>query len=341
MHSHSHAFIKSIKAHARKNPQRIIFPEADRDPRILEAAAKIVKEKTAKPMFYGTRTTIEKLLKKHAISLNLTKVAIVTPTEKEYKESAEKLTKIRAKKGITLTEALKKIRDPNYFCTMMVATGKADGLIGGSLSTTAETIRPALQIIPTKEQFHKVSGFFFMILEKRLLLFADCAVTIDPNSHDLAGIAIDTAETAKKFGITPRVAFLSFSTKESAHHPHVEKVQEAVAIMKQKKPTLLVDGPLQVDAALVPKIAHQKCPGSTLKGNANVLIFPDLQSGNIAYKLVERLAGAMAIGPILQGLCKPINDLSRGCSVEDIVTLAAITSIEATQKCYPRRSSPL
>lgn len=335
MHHHSHAFMQSIKAHARKNPQRIIFPESDRDPRVLAAAAKIIKEKTAIPFLYGTKKALRALAQKNKIALNWKKIKIITPDPKKEKQYAQKFFESRRKKGLTLEAAEKIMKDPNYFCTMMVAIGDADGLIGGSLSTTAETVRPALQIIPPKEKFHKVSGFFFMILEDQILLFADCAVTIDPNSHDLAGIAIDTAETAKRFGITPRVALLSFSTKESAHHPFVDKVKEAVAIMKEKRPQMMVDGELQVDAAIVPGIAKRKCPQSPLKGRANVLIFPDLQSGNIAYKLVERLAGAVAIGPILQGFCKPINDLSRGCSVDDIVTLAAITSIEAAEACYP------
>lgn len=335
MQYHSHAFIRSIKAHAQKNPQRIVFPESDRDPRILAAVIKIVKEKTAKPFLYGKKKTIENLAKKNKINMPWKKVTLIEPTKKTYEKYAQKFCDIRKKTGIQKPEAEKIMHDPNYFCTMMVAMGDADGLIGGSLSTTGETVRPALQIIPTKEKFHKVSGFFFMVLDNRLLLFADCAITIDPNSHDLAGIAIDTAETAKRFGIEPRVALLSFSTKDSAQHPYVTKVREAVAIIKEKQPKLLIDGELQVDAAIIPEIAEKKCPTSPLKGTANVLIFPDLQSGNIAYKLVERLAGATAIGPILQGLCKPINDLSRGCSIDDIVTLTAITSIEAAERLYP------
>jgi phosphate acetyltransferase len=192
-------------------------------------------------------------------------------------------------------------------------------------------VRPALQIIGTKEKFHKVSGIFFMILENRLLLFADCAINIDPNSTELAEIAIDTAETAKRFGIEPKIAMLSFSTNGSAKHPDADKVREAVQMIKYKRPELIVDGEMQVDAALVPEISQRKFPNSKIKGEANVLIFPDLQSGNIAYKLVERLAKAEAIGPILQGLNKPVNDLSRGCSFQDIADLAAITACEAQE----------
>jgi len=211
----------------------------------------------------------------------------------------------------------------------MVHLNNADGLVSGSVHSTADTVRPALQIIKTKEQFHKVSSLFLMILQERLLIFADSAIMINPDAKDLAEIAIDTVETAKKFNIEPKVAFLSFSTHGSAKHPMVEKVTEATAIAQAKKPEVLFEGDLQVDAALVPEVAKLKCPNSKIKGDANVLIFPDLQSGNIAYKLVERLAKASAVGPIIQGLNKPVNDLSRGCSVQDIVDVTAITAVEA------------
>ena len=216
----------------------------------------------------------------------------------------------------------------NYFGTMMVYNGQADGMVTGTTYSTADSIRPALQIIKTKEKFHKVSGIFFMILEKRLLLFADAAITVEPNSHDLVDIAIDSAETAKKFELDPRIAMLSFSTKGSAKHPDVDKIKEAVALLKHKQPDLVVDGEMQVDAALVPKVAKKKCPNSTIQGDANILIFPDLEAANIAYKLVERLAKASAIGPLLQGLKKPVNDLSRGCHYKDIVNVTAFTACE-------------
>ncbi len=213
----------------------------------------------------------------------------------------------------------------------MVYMELADGMVTGTTFPTDDSIRPALQIIKTEEKFHKVSGIFFMVLEKRLLLFADAAITINPNSHDLVDIAVDTAETAKKFGIKPRVAMLSFSTKGSADHPLVDKVQEAVRMLKYERPDIIVDGDLQVDAALVPKVAKKKCPKSPIQGDANILIFPDLESANIAYKLVERLAKAKAIGPLLQGLKKPVNDLSRGCSYQDIVNVTAFTVCESLE----------
>ncbi|MBD3156628.1 phosphate acetyltransferase, partial [Candidatus Peregrinibacteria bacterium] len=192
-------------------------------------------------------------------------------------------------------------------------------------------ILPALKIIKTKEQFHKVSGVYFLVLEKRLLLFADTAVIIEPNSHELADIAMDTAKTAQKFCLEPRIAMLSFSTAGSADHPHVDKVREATAMVKARNPQLIIEGEMQVDAALVPHVAKRKFPQSTLQGDANILIFPNLEAGNIAYKLVERLAGAKAIGPMLQGLNKPVNDLSRGCNYKDIVNLVAFTSLEAQE----------
>jgi len=214
----------------------------------------------------------------------------------------------------------------------MVFKDHADGFVSGACHPTGDTLRPALQIVKTHDKFHKVSSFFMMMLEKKLMFFADCAVEINPDAKDLADIAIDTANTAKKFGIDPRVAMLSFSTNGSARHPMVDKVKEATSIVNFREPSLVVDGEMQVDAALVPKVCSSKFPGSSLHGDANILIFPDLNSANMAYKLVERLAKAHAVGPILQGLNKPINDLSRGCSVEDIIDLTAITVVEAQEE---------
>jgi len=320
-------FIKSIKEKARSDIKKIVLPESD-DERVLKAAEIITKEGFAKVIILGAQEEIKK--KAEELGINLEGVEIVNPTHSILIEKySNELYELRKHKGMTIEKAKEKIKNLVYFGVMMVHMGDADGLVSGATHSTADTIRPALQIIKTKEKFHKVSGVFFMVLNNRLLLFADSAVTILPDAKDLAEIAIDTAETAKKFGLEPHVALLSFSTKGSAKHPLVDKVVEATEIVRYKRPELKIDGELQVDAALVPEICARKCPDSHFGGRANVLIFPDLQSGNISYKLVQRLAGAEAIGPVLQGLQKPVNDLSRGCDSEDIVNVVAITCIEA------------
>jgi len=319
-------FIKDIKKKAKENIKTIVLPESG-DERILRATRIILQKKIAKIILVGD----EKVVKETAshLGVNLKNVTIWNHENYPKIDSLIKeFYELRKKKGMTLEKASEVMKDPNYFATMLVHAGVADGLVSGATHTTADTVRPALQIIKTHEKFHKVSSFFFMMLEKKLLLFADCGIEIEPDAKDLADIAIDTALNAKKFGIEPKVALLSFSTAGSAKHPLVSKVQEATAIVKDRMPGLIVDGELQVDAALVPSVAHSKAPKSKIQGDANILIFPDLQSGNIAYKLVERLAWADAVGPILQGLKKPVNDLSRGCKVEDVVDVVAITAVE-------------
>ena len=324
-------FLSSLKEKAKKLNKRIVFPES-RETRILKAVESILKEQIAIPVLLGDKNSLEKEAKNNGIEIDFNKTLIIDNENKEIIEKfASQLVKIRSDKGLTANEAKKLLEDINYFGTMVVEMDEADGMISGTMGTTAETIRPALQIIKTKKKFHKVSGFFFMILEQRLLLFADCAININPNSHDLADIALDTAETARRFGIEPKVAMLSFSTSGSVKDPSVDKVREATAMAKDQAPDLVIDGEMQVDCALVPSVAKKKFPDSKIQGDANVLIFPNLESGNIAYKLVERLAGAKAVGPILQGLRKPVNDLSRGCSFQDIVDLAAYTSCEAQE----------
>lgn len=322
-------FLDLIKDKARKSPARILFPETF-DWRTLGAVAQIVEEKTARPVLVGSPEKLREDFKAARLQI----------TEKDYdvldikngdlrNRYAVAFFALRKDKGVTQEQADKLMTDLNYFAVMAVKVGDVDGLITGANVPTGDTLRPALQIIKTKEKFHKVSAFFFMILEERLLLFADCAVNIEPNSHELAEIAIDTAETAKRFGIIPRIAMLSFSTNGSAKHPNADRVREATQMVQHERPDLACDGEMQVDAALVPEVAVRKFPKSRVAGSANVLIFPSLEAANIAYKLVERLGKAEAIGPVLQGLQKPINDLSRGCSVKDIVDLAAITSVEA------------
>lgn len=254
----------------------------------------------------------------------------------------KKAIKIIEKEGIAIPVLPKidpkKPEDRYTRATMMLEAGEVDGVICGPLGTSRQRILPALKIIKSKKKFHRVSGFFFMILPKTVgrdaanggvLLFADCAVNIEPSARELADIAIDSAETAKRFGLKPKIAMLSFSTAGSSQDAHAKKMREAAKIAKRKKPNLQIEGEMQVDAALIDSVGAQKNPGSKIAGRANVLIFPNLEAGNIGYKLVERLAGAKAVGPILQGLSKPLNEVSRGCTVEDIVNLAAITSVEA------------
>lgn len=334
-------FITSVKKKARKLEKSIIFPES-REERNLKAIEVILKEKTCRPILIGKESELMKLAAEQGLKINWDKVRIIDNTDPDIlKKYTDELVKIRKDKGMTPEQAAELVKDANYFGVMTVQLGGADGMISGAASATADTVRPALQIIKTKEKFHKVSSIFFMLLDNRLLLFADCAINVEPNSHDLADIAIDTAETAKRFQIIPKIAMLSFSTKGSAKHPDADKVKEAVALIKDRRPDLIVDGEMQVDAALVPDIAKKKCPDSQIQGDANVLIFPDLEAGNIAYKLVERLAGAKAVGPILQGLNKPVNDLSRGCSYRDIADLAAITACESEELMYEIKYSKL
>ena len=321
-------FIRKVRRLARKYNKHIVFPEGSEE-RILKASEYILRKKIARLTLVGDPRKIKRNADKLGVFIDWDQVNIQNPkTSRLRKKYITEFAKLRAHKGVTPKKAEKILQDINYFGTMMVHMGDADGMVTGTTFPTDDSIRPALQIIKTKDKFHKVSGVFFMVMEKRLLLFADTAITPEPNSHDLAAIAIDTAETAKKFGLEPKIAMLSFSTKGSADHPVVDKMREATAIVRHKRKDLLVDGDLQVDAALVPAVAERKCPDSPVKGQANILIFPNLEAGNIAYKLVERLGKAKAIGPLLQGLKKPVNDLSRGCTYKDIINVTAFTACE-------------
>lgn len=323
-------FIKHIRKQARTNPKRIVYPEGN-EARILQATEKVQQEKLAELTLIGDVDLMVTKAKELDLDIDFDELQIFNPqTSEKTQELAAKFFELRKHKPeMTEDKALELVKDMNYFGTMLVEIDEVDGMVSGTTYSTADTIRPALQIIKTKEKFHKVSGVFIMILEDRLMLFADTAINIEPNSHELADIASDTIQTAQKFGIDPRVAMLSFSTAGSAKHPLVDKVRQATAMVKHQHPDVLVEGELQVDAAILPEVAMKKFPNSQLKGQANILIFPDLQAGNIAYKLVERLAKAKAIGPILQGLNKPVNDLSRGCHFDDIVNVTAITVCEA------------
>ena len=308
----------------RQHPKKIVFTDGTSD-RAIEAVRLVKKLKIADPILVGSKEAIEKKLVEH----RLKDIPIIDPLTSIFRPKViEEFVKLRKKKGMTRQKAEQIMRSAEYFGVMLVHLGFADGMVGGATATTADTVRPALQIISTKEHFHHVSGLFIMQLGERTLFFADCAVNVKPDAKTLSEIALDSAKTARAFGVEPKVALLSFSTLRSYEGKELEYIHKAVQLVKKKEPHLVVDGEMQVDAALVPDVARRKCPTSILKGDANVLIFPDLNAGNISYKLVERLAGARAIGPILQGLKKPISDLSRGCSVQDIVDLTAVTVVQ-------------
>ncbi len=319
--------IEHIKQKARTDRKVIVFPEST-DYRILKGCRAAIEQGIASPVLIGEKPEIEAEADRLGVSLDGMHI-VSSSTDPRLDTYIENLVRLREHKGMTKKEAQRLLSSsPMYFGTMMVQSGDAEGLIGGATTTTADTLRPALQIIKTHEKFHKVSGLFLMYVKERLLFLADCAVNIEPSSHVLTEIAIDTKETVKKFGIEPRVAMISFSTNGSADHPSVERVREATAMIRDRAPELVVDGEMQVDAALDPETCRRKYPDSKIMGNANVLIFPGVASGNIGYKLL-RTAGADAVGPILQGLKKPVNDLSRGCNIQDVIDVCAITVLQA------------
>ncbi len=330
------SLIEQIIARAKSNKQRIVLPEAEEE-RTLRAADRVLAEDIADLILIGNPDKVHALAKECGLE-NIDKATLIDPLNCEKSEEyAQLLTKLREKKGMTIEKARELVKDPLYLGCMIIKTEGADGQISGALSTTGETLRPALQIIKCAPGITCVSGAMLMITEKPefgengVLVVGDVAVTPMPDANQLSQIAVCTAQTARSVAgfKDPRVAMLSFSTKGSATHEVVDKVIEATRLAKELDPTLKVDGELQADAALVPGVGKKKAPGSEIAGNANVLVFPNLEVGNIAYKLVQRLGDAIAIGPILQGIARPVNDLSRGCSVEDIYYLVAITACQA------------
>ncbi|MDD7199198.1 phosphate acetyltransferase [Parafannyhessea umbonata] len=318
-------FLERMKKAAKSSKKTIVLPEGE-DPRTIEAAKKIVAEGLANLVILGDPNKID-----------VEGVTVIDPRSAEkHDEYAAAFAELRKKKGVTLPEAMEQMNDATYFGTMMVKMGDADGLVSGACHSTANTLRPALQILKTAPGTKLVSAFFIMCTDKAeygddgTLLFADCGLNIDPTADELSEIAIASAGSWEKYmGTQPKVAMLSFSTMGSAKGEVPTKVQEATELAHEKAPELAVDGDLQLDAALVPSVAALKAPGSDVAGKANVLVFPDLEAGNIGYKLVQRFAGAQAYGPILQGIAKPVNDLSRGCSADDIVGVVAITAVQA------------
>ena len=328
------AFLEEVFTRARREPKRLVLPEGH-DERIVKAAGIIARKGLARPIILGVKERIAAQLK--SIGASGDGIEVVNPLgDPRLEEYAKTFFDLRRHKGVTLEQARETIATWVYFGTMMVYKGEADCLVCGATHSTRNTIMPALQIIKCKKGCSLVSSLFFMVLGKDVFVFADCGVIENPTSEQLAEIAVETTATAIHFGIPPVVAFLSYSTKGSASGPGTKKVTDAVELARSKiarrfpnNRDIAIDGELQVDAAIVPAVAARKAAGSPVRGMARVLIFPDLNSGNIAYKLVQRLAKAEAYGPILQGIAKPVNDISRGCDADDVVGVAAVTAVQA------------
>jgi phosphate acetyltransferase len=327
--------LDTIKAKAKQQNKRIVLPEGSEE-RTLQAADIVIKEKIAQIILIGNPHIIEDLAIKWKLK-HISQAQVIDPVNHSRKQAyVDLMVELRKSKGLTVSNAQKLVEDPLYLASIMIKNGDADGEVAGAMNATGDVLRPAFQFIKTLPGISVVSGAFIMILKNKsfgengILVFADCAVHPNPTAQELAEIAVATAKTTRAIaGFEPRIAMLSFSTKGSAKHEMVDKVVNATRIAREMDPNLKIDGELQADAAIIDAIGRSKAPGSDIAGKANVLVFPDLQSGNIAYKLVQRFAEAEAVGPILQGMAAPINDLSRGCSVSDIVNLIAITVNQA------------
>ena len=321
------AFQADLIERARADRKRIVLPEPD-DDRVLQAAAQVLAAGIADITFVGDADYVAK--RAGELGLDLSAAQVVSVNDPAYLERyAEEFARLRAKKGVTLEQAREKVTDVSYFGTMMVHMGDADGMVSGAAHTTAHTIVPSFQIIKTAPGVSVVSSIFLMAMKDRVWAFGDCAVNPNPTSEQLADIAVTSARTAAQFGVTPRVAMLSYSTGTSGSGPDVDVVIEATRLAREKAPELAIEGPIQFDAAVDEAVASKKLPGSEVAGKATVFVFPSLEAGNIGYKAVQRSSGALAVGPVLQGLNKPVNDLSRGALVEDIVNTVALTAVQA------------
>ena len=321
------AFQADLIERARAERKRIVLPEPD-DDRVLQAAAQVLAAGIADITFVGDADYVAK--RSGELGLDLSAAQVVSVNDPAYLERyAEEFARLRAKKGVTLEQAREKVTDVSYFGTMMVHMGDADGMVSGAAHTTAHTIVPSFQIIKTAPGVSVVSSIFLMAMKDRVWAFGDCAVNPNPTAEQLADIAVTSARTAAQFGVTPRVAMLSYSTGTSGSGPDVDVVVEATRLAREKAPELAIEGPIQFDAAVDAAVAATKLPGSEVAGKATVFVFPSLEAGNIGYKAVQRSSGAVAVGPVLQGLNKPVNDLSRGALVEDIVNTVALTAVQA------------
>lgn len=320
------SLIENLRSKVRASKPEIVFPEGD-DPRILRAAIRLNEDGDIKPIVLGDKKELEALAEKEGVKLG--ELEILDPANYEAKDEMVKAFVERRKGKVNEEQAAEILKDHNYFGTMLIYMGKAKGLVSGAAHTTADTVRPALQIIKTKEGYKRCSGAFIMLRDEEMYLMADCAINIDLDADGLAEVAVVSNETARQFGMDPKIAMLSFSTKGSASHERVTMVAEATKMAKEKNPDMAIDGELQFDAAFVESVAKKKAPGSEVAGHANVFVFPNIEAGNIGYKIAQRFGGFEAIGPILQGLNAPVNDLSRGCSEDEVYSLAIITAAQA------------